>query len=105
MGKIGNIANGGVIQGPLGLCPSAVLTGDIRISNRKSGIRIHPKPPEISEVQISNRKYSLLLPSPWRIAIFSHGFDRSPRFLIYGSAIKSPHNILKTCHIRISNRR
>ena len=69
MGKIGNIANGGVIQGPLGLRPSAVLTGDIRISNRKSGIRIHPKPPEVSEVQISNRKYSPLLPSPWRTLV------------------------------------
>ena len=104
MGKIGNIANGGVIQGPLGLRPSAVLTGDIRISNRESGIRIHPKPPEISEVQISNRKHSLLLPSPWRIAILDRAFSARP-VLIYGSSIKSPHNILKTCHIRISNRR
>ena len=95
MREIGNMANGSVIQGRLGLRRSAFLTGDTQIPNRKSGIRIRPKSPEISTLQISNRKYSQLLRSPWRIAILDRGSCRSPRFLIYGSAIKSPRNTFK----------
>ena len=102
MREIGNMANGTVIRGPLGPALRAFRLGRIRIplaavaANRKSGIRIHPKSPEIRRIQISNRKYSLLLRSPWRIAIFNRAFDHSPRFLIYGSAIKTPRKALKT---------
>jgi hypothetical protein len=96
MREIGDMANGSVIQGLLGLRSRPFLTGRTRIPNRKSGIRIRPKSPEISPLQISNRKYC---------AILDLRFFRIPRFLIYGSAIKSPRSILKTCHIRISNRR
>jgi hypothetical protein len=98
MQEMGNMANGGAIQGPLGLRLSAFHVGDIRIplaavaANRKSGIRIHPKSPEISKLRISNRK---------SFALFNLRFLRFPRLLIYGSAIKTPRNILKTCHIRI----
>ncbi|HXP69084.1 MAG TPA: hypothetical protein VOA88_07355 [Candidatus Dormibacteraeota bacterium] len=87
MRKIGDKATGTVIQGLLDFRPSAFLTGATRISNRKSGIRIHPKPREISTLQISNRKYSPL---------FDRGFGISPRFLIYGSAIKTPRNTLES---------
>src|SRR5579862_859237 len=86
MRKIGDKATGTVIQSLLALRLSAFLTGATRISNRKSGIRIHVKAPEISEVQISNRKY---------FAIFDRGFGISPRFLIHGSAIKTPRNTSK----------
>jgi hypothetical protein len=87
MRKIGDKANGSVTQGPLGLRSSALLTGTIPISNRKSGIRIRPKSREISTLQISNRKY---------FAISDRSFCRSSRFLIYGSAIKTPRKALKT---------
>ena len=70
MREIGNMANGCVTRGLLGLRPSAVLTGNIQIPNRKSGIRIRPKPPEIITIQISNRKYSPLL----RSLMANHGF-------------------------------
>jgi hypothetical protein len=70
--------------------------GPTRISNRKSGIRIRPKSPEVNEVQISNRKYSPLLRSPWRIAVSDLDPSRFPRFLIYGSAIKNHRKALKT---------
>ncbi len=98
MRKIGDKANGSVIQRPNSLHSTA-------ISNRKSGIRIRPKSQELNKIQISNRKYSPLLRSPWRIAILDRDFDRSPHVLIYGSAIKSPRNIFKTSYIAISNRR
>jgi hypothetical protein len=87
MREIADMANGGVIQGLLGPRSSAFPTGSIRLPNRKSGIRIRPKSPEISTIQISNRKY---------FAIFDRGFCPSLRFLIYGSAIKSPRKALKT---------
>ena len=90
------MATGGMIQGPLCLRPSAFLTGDILISNRKSGIRIRSKSLEIITIQISNRKYSPLLRSSRRISILDRGFDRLLLFLIYGSAIKSPRKALKT---------
>src|SRR5579862_4389767 len=95
MRGIGNMVDDNVTQGPLGLRLSAVPTGAARISNRKSGIRIHVKAPEISAIQIPNRKYSPLLRSPWRIAILDRGFCRSHHFLIYGSAIKTPRNTFK----------
>jgi hypothetical protein len=88
MGEIRNMASDNVTQGLLSLRSSA-------ISNRKSGIRIHVKAPEISAIQIPNRKYSPLLRSPWRIAILDRGFCRSHHFLIYGSAIKTPRNTSK----------
>src|SRR3984957_3667434 len=88
MGEIRNMASDNVTQGLLSLRSSA-------ISNRKAGIRIHVKAPEISTIQISNRKYSPLLRSPWRIAILDRGFCRSHHFLIYGSAIKTPRNTFK----------
>src|SRR5580693_3294017 len=88
MGEIRNMASDNVTQGLLSLRSSA-------ISNRKSGIRIHVKAPEISAIQIPNRKYSPLLRSPWRIAILDRGFCRSHHFLIYGSAIKTPRNTFK----------
>jgi hypothetical protein len=87
MRKIGDKATGTVIQGPHGLRSSALPTGATRISNRKSGIRIHVKAQEISEIQISNRKY---------FAVFDRGFCRSSHFLIHGSAIKTPRNTLKS---------
>jgi seryl-tRNA synthetase len=71
---------------PLGLRLSAFPTGATRISNRKSGIRIQVKAPEISAIQISNRKY---------FAIFDRSFCRSSPFLIYRSAIKTPRNPFK----------
>src|SRR5579862_1338916 len=88
MREIRNMASDNVTQGLLSLRSSA-------ISNRKSGIRIHVKAPEISAIQIPNRKYSPLLRSPWRIAILDRGFCRSHRFLIYGSAIKTARNTFK----------
>jgi len=87
MQEMGNMATGTVIRGPLGLRLSALLTGDIRIPNRKSGIKIPRNLSGINEVQISNRKF---------FAILDRAFDRSSRFLIYGSAIKSPRKALKT---------
>jgi hypothetical protein len=86
MRKIGDKANGSVIQRLHRLRSNALLTGSIRISNRKSGIRIHVKAPEISEIQISNRK---------SFAVFDRAFHRSRHFLIYGTAIKTPRNTLK----------
>src|SRR5580700_5470548 len=88
MGEIRNMASDNVTQGLLSLRSSA-------ISNRKSGIRIHVKAPEISAIQIPNRKYSPLLRSPWRIAILDRGFCRTPHVLIHGSAIKTPRNTFK----------
>ena len=88
MREIRNMASDNVTQGLLSLRSSA-------ISNRKSGIRIHVKAPEISAIQIPNRKYSPLLRSPWRIAILDRGFCRPHHFLIYGSAIKTPRNTFK----------
>jgi hypothetical protein len=87
MREIGNKAIGSVTRGLLGLRRNAFPTGGIRISNRKSGIRIRSKSRELNTIQISNRKYSQL---------FDPGFDRFPRFLIYGSAIKYPRKALKT---------
>jgi hypothetical protein len=87
MREIGNMAKGSVIQGLHGLRLSAFPTGATRISNRKSGIRFPRKPRGINEVQISNRKY---------FAVFDHTFCRSSRFLIHGSAIKTPRKALKT---------
>jgi hypothetical protein len=87
MREIGNMATGGAIERPLGLYSTAFSTGDIRISNRKSGIRIRSKSRELNTIQISNRKYSQL---------FDGGFGRLPRFLIHGSAIKYPCKALKT---------
>ena len=81
------MANDNVTQGPLGLRLSAFPTGATRISNRKSGIRNPGKPRGINEVQISNRKY---------FAVFDLRFFRLPSFLIYGSAIKTPRNTLKS---------
>ncbi len=79
MRKIGDKANGSVIQRLHSLRSSA-------ISNRKSGIRIRPKSQELNKIQISNRKYS---------PVFDRGFDTSPRFLIYGIVIKTPRNTFK----------
>jgi hypothetical protein len=73
-------------QGPMGLRLSAFPTGATRLSNRKSGIRIHAKAPEISTIQISNRKY---------FVVFDRAFRRSRHFLIYGSAIRTPRNTLQ----------
>ena len=87
MQEMGNMARNGLTRGLLDLRLSALLTGNIRIPNRKSGIRIPRTLPGINEVQISNRKY---------FAILDRAFDRSPRFLIYGSAIKYPCKALKT---------
>jgi hypothetical protein len=87
MREVGNKANGSVIRGRLCRHSSAFPTGRIRISNRKSGIRIRPKSPEINTIQISNRKY---------FAVFDLRLRRLPRFLIYGSAIKYPRKALKT---------
>jgi hypothetical protein len=87
MQEMGNMANGTVIRGPLSLRLGAFLAGAIRISNCKCGIRIPRNLSGINEVQISNRKY---------FAIFDRGFCRSTRFLIYGSAIKTPRKALKT---------
>jgi hypothetical protein len=87
MREIVNMATGGAIERPLGPYSTAFPTGAIRISNRKSGIRIRSKSRELNTIQISNRKYSQL---------FDRGFGRFPRFLIYGSAIKYPRNALKT---------
>jgi hypothetical protein len=95
MREIGNMVDDDVTQGPLGLRLSASPTGSIPISNRKSGIRIHVKAQEISAIQISNRKYSQPLRSPRRIATFDRALCRSSRFLIYGSAIKTPRNTPK----------
>jgi hypothetical protein len=107
MEKMGNMANDGLIRrpfqrhrpssswqkvGPEGLGQPR----QTRISNRKSGIRIPRKSWEISAVRISNRKY---------FAISDLGFSRSPRFLIYGGAIRIRRNTLKRGRIRISNRR
>jgi hypothetical protein len=112
MRENGNMPNGTLTRRPLGLRLSAAAPIDgIQIpraavaANRKSGIRINPKSPKINTIQISNRKYSPLLRSPRRIAVFDLRFFRLLPFLIYGSAIKTPRNILKICHIRISNRR
>jgi hypothetical protein len=96
MREIGNRAIGSVTRRLLGLRRYAFPTGGIRFSNRKSGIRIRSKSRELNTIQISNRKYSQL---------FDPGFDRFPRSLIYGSAIKSSRNTLKRNYIRISNRR
>jgi hypothetical protein len=96
MREIGDMVDDNLAQGPIGHRLSAFPIAATRISNRKSGIRIRRKSPEISEVQISNRKYSRVLRSPWRIAVFDRGFCRLPRFLIYGSAIKTPCKALKT---------
>jgi hypothetical protein len=102
MRQMGNMANGRVIQGLHGLRLSAFHAGEIRISlaavaaNRKSGIRIPSKPQRISTVQIPNRKYSPLSRSPWQMAVSDLRFRHSPRFLIYGSAIKYPRKALKT---------
>src|ERR1700746_3080073 len=95
MRKIGDKAKGSVIQRLHCLRLSALLTGTTRISNRKSGIRIPRKPRRISTLQIPNRKYSQVLHSPQRIAIFDRSFCRSSRFLIHGSAIKTPRNTSK----------
>jgi len=93
MEKMGNMANDGLIR------PSSLTVRvrgarrwdrqprQTRISNRKFGIRIPRKSWEISAVQISNRKY---------FAISDLGFSRSPRFLIYGGAIRIPRKALKT---------
>jgi len=86
MRKIGDKANGCVIQRLHSLRSSALLTGTTRISNRKSGIRIRPKSREISTLQIPNRKY---------FAIFDRRSPGSSRFLIHGSAIKTPRNTSK----------
>jgi hypothetical protein len=95
MREIGNLADDNVAQGPIGLRLSVFRTGAARISNRKSGIRIQAKAPKISAIQIPNRKYSPLLRSPWRIAVFDRAFHRSRHFLIYGTAIKTPRSTLK----------
>jgi hypothetical protein len=87
MQEMGNMARNGLTRGLLGLRRRVGLTGDIRIPNRKSGIRIPSNLSGINEVQISNRKF---------FAILDRAFDRSSRFLIYGSAIKSPRKALKT---------
>jgi len=98
MEKMGNMANDGLIHRPFQPhrpSPPRQKVGpaghgqpcQTRISNRKSGIRIPRKSCEISAVQISNRKY---------FAISDLGFSRSPRFLIYGSAIRIPRKALKT---------
>jgi hypothetical protein len=87
MRRIGDKANGSVIQRLHSLRSSALLTGATRISNRKSGIRIRPKSREISTLQIPNRKY---------FAASDLRFLRFRRFLIYGSAIKTPGKALKT---------
>jgi hypothetical protein len=70
MRKIGNMASQGVIRGLLGLRRSSSPIGDVRISNRKSGIRIRSKSQELNTIQISNRKYSPLL----RLAEADRGF-------------------------------
>jgi hypothetical protein len=86
MREIGDMVDDNVTQGPLRLRLSAFPAGTTRISNRKSGIRIHVKAPEISIIQISNRKY---------FAVSDLRFLRFRRFLIYGSAIKYPRKALK----------
>jgi len=95
MREIGDMVDDNVTQGPLRLRLSAFPAGTTRISNRKSGIRIHVKAREISAIQIPNRKYSQVLRSPRRIAILDRSLCRSSRFLIYGSAIKTLRNTLK----------
>src|SRR5579862_3900542 len=95
MREIGDKATGSVIETLYRLNSSALLTGSIRISDRKSGIRIHVKAQEISAIQIPNRKYSPLLRSPGRITVSDLRFLRFSRFLIYGTAIKTPRNTLK----------
>ena len=97
MEKMGNMANDGLIRpSSLTVRVRGARTWDrrdpgqprqTRISNRKSGIRVPRKPWEISAVQISNRKY---------FAISDLGLSRSPRFLIYGGAIRNPRKALKT---------
>jgi len=87
MSEIGDKANGSVIQRLRSLRLSVFPIAGIPISNRKSGIRIRPKSPEISTLQISNRKY---------FAVSDLSFLRFRRFLIYGSAIKTPRKALKT---------
>ena len=87
MREIGDMVDDNLAQGPIGLRSSVLLTGATRISNRKSGIRIRPKSREISTLQISNRKY---------FAVSDLRFLRFQRFLIYGSAIKTPRKALKT---------
>jgi hypothetical protein len=98
MEKMGNMANDGLIRRPLQPHRPSQSWQKVgpaghgqprqtRISNGKSGIRIPRKSWEISAVQISNRKY---------FAISDFGFSRSPRFLIYGSAIRNPRKALKT---------
>ena len=105
MREIGNMASGGVIQGPLRPLSSAFLTGAIRISlaavaaNRKSGIRIRAKSPELNTIQISNRKFSTVSRTILQ-AIPLIACSPTQLVLIYGGAIKTPCNIL-----RISNRR
>ena len=98
MEKMGNMANDGLIRRPFQphrpspprqkVRPAGPgQPRQTRISNRKVGIRISLKSWEINAVQISNRKY---------FAISDFGFSRSPRFLIYGSAIRIPRKALKT---------
>jgi hypothetical protein len=87
MREIGDMVDDNLAQGPIGLRLSAFPIAATRISNRKSGIRIRRKSPEISTLQISNRKY---------FAVSDLRFLRFQRFLIYGSAIKTPRKALKT---------
>ena len=98
MEKMGNMAGDGLIRRPFQPhrpSPSWHKVGpvrpgqsrQIRVSNRKSGIRIPRKPWGIRAVQISNRKY---------FAISDLGFSRSPRFLLYDGAIRIPRKALKT---------
>jgi hypothetical protein len=87
MQEVDDMADGSVTRRLLGLRLSAFPTGSIRIPNRKSGIRIPRKLWKINTIQISNRKY---------FALFDLRLRRFPRFLIYGSAIKSPCKALKT---------
>jgi len=87
MREIGDMVDDNLAQGPIGLRSSVLLIAATRISNRKSGIRIPPKSREISTLQISNRKY---------FAVSDLRFLRFQRFLIYGSAIKTPRKALKT---------
>ena len=96
MEKMGNMANDGLIRRPFQprrptpprqKVRPAGQPRQTRISNRKFGIRISLKSWEISAVQISNRKY---------FAVSDLRFLRFQRFLIYGSAIKTPRKALKT---------
>jgi len=66
MREIGDMVDDNLAQGPIGLRLNAFPTGRIRISNRKY------------------------------FAVSDLRFLRFQRFLIYGSAIKTPRKALKT---------